>query len=144
MPGFTDAVEASILNHFFGKSTWTPPSTLYLLVSSTTITDAGSGATEPSGGGYLRVATTGDDWGSPSGTAPVVISNSDQLEFPEATGNWLSSANLTHFGLATASSGGSIVATGALTVAKPVLLGDTLYFPVGSLVLKIGDPSDAF
>lgn len=52
-------------------------------------------------------------------------------------------SDLTYFGIFSASSAGTLLAFGILTVAKPVLNGDTANFPSGSLQLKMGDPGDS-
>lgn len=143
MAGFTDTVETAILNHLFGKSTWTPPATMYLLVSSTAITDAGTGATEPTTGGYARVATTGSHWRAPTGTAPVVITNASVLSFPKATAGWLAGTQVAYFALSSAATGGTFQVTGSLAVGKAIETDDTLEFPPDSLAIRLGDPGDS-
>jgi hypothetical protein len=142
--GFTDTVEQALLNHFFTDPTYTPPTTLYLALSSTTPTEAGANFTEPSGGAYARVATTAADWNAASGTAPAVKDNGAVKTFPTATADWVAAANLTYFGIYDASTAGNLLCFGALTVAKPVLNGDTASFAAGALVLKLGDPGDTY
>lgn len=144
MAGFTDAVEILLLDHFLTDATWTPPTTLYIALSSTTPTEAGGNFTEPSGGSYARVATTAADWSGATGTAPVTKTTTAAKTFTTATADWLSAANLTYFGIYSALTVGTLYAFGALTVAKPVLNGDTANFPAGSLILKLGDPADSY
>lgn len=144
MSGFVDTIERAILDHVLTDPAWTPPSTLYLGVSSTTPTEAGGNFTEPSTGSYARVSTTAADWAAATGTAPATKSTSATKTFPTATADWLSGADLTHFGLFEAASGGTPIAWGALTTPKPILNGDTPNFPAGSLTLKQGDPGDTY
>jgi hypothetical protein len=144
MAGFVDTVEQSLLNHFLTDPAYTPPATMYLALSSTTPTDAGTGFTEPSTGAYARVATTAADWSAASGTAPAVKTTTVAKSFPAATADWSAGANMTYFGLFSALSAGSLLAFGALTTPKPVLLGDTPAFAAGALILKLGDPADPF
>ncbi len=144
MAGFTDATEQAILNGFFTDPAWTPPSTLYLALSSTTPTEAGGNFTEPSGGSYARVSTVAADWNAASGTAPAIKDNGAVKTFPTASADWVSGSNLTHFGIYDASTVGNLLCWGALTVAKPVLNGDTASFAAGALVLKLGDPGDSY
>jgi hypothetical protein len=141
---FSDSLEADILNGLFTDPAWTPPATLYIGLSSTTPADDGSNFTEPSTGAYARVSTAAADWGAASGTAPVVKSNTAVKTFPTATATWLAGVNLTWFGLFAAASGGTPIATGQLTVAKPVMNGDTPSFAAGQLVAKLGKPTDSF
>lgn len=144
MAGFTDTVEQALLDHFLTDGAYTPPSTMYIALSSTTPTEAGGNFTEPSGGSYARVSTTAADWAAASGTAPATKATSTTKTFPTATADWVSGSNLTHFGLYSASSAGTLLAWGALTTAKPVLNGDTASFASGALVLKLGDPADSY
>lgn len=144
MAGFTDTVEQALLDHFLTDPTYTPPSTLYIGLSSTTPTDAGGNITEPSTGSYARVSTTASDWGAATGTAPATKSNTSTKTFPTATGDWVSGSNLTHFVIMSASTSGTCLAWGVLTVAKAVLNGDTPSFAASALVLKLGDPADTY
>jgi hypothetical protein len=144
MAGFTDTVEQALLNHFFTDPTYTPPATLYLALSSTTPTEAGGNFTEPSGGAYVRVATTAADWNAASGAAPAIKDNGAVKTFPAATADWVAGANLTHFGIFDAPTAGNLLCFGALTVAKPILNGDTASFPAGALAIKLGDPADSY
>ncbi len=144
MAGFTDTVEQALLDHFLTDGAYTPPATMYIGLSSTTPTEAGANFTEPSTGSYARVSTAAADWGAATGTAPATKSTTTAKTFPTATADWVSGANLTYFGLFSASSAGTLLAFGALTVAKPVLNGDTASFASGALILKLGDPADSY
>lgn len=144
MAGFTDYLEQKLLDHIFTDPTYTPPTTLYVSLSSTTPTEAGANITEPSGGSWARVATTAADWAAATGTAPATKANSATITFPTATADWLAGANLTNFVLYDAAAAGNAIAFGAVTVPKPILNGDTPSFPAGTLVLKLGDPGDTY
>ena len=144
MAGFIDVLEQAILDHILTDPAYNPPATWHIGLSSTTPTETGTNFTEPSGGGYARVSTVAADWGAASGSAPATKSNTAVKTFPLATADWLAGVNLTHFGLFTASSGGSPQIWGALGTPKPVLNGDTPNFPAASLVLKLGDPGDSY
>lgn len=144
MAGFVDTVEQKLLDHFLTDAAYTPPATMYIALSSTTPTEAAGNFTEPSTGSYARVSTAAADWAAASGTAPATKATSTTKTFPTATADWVSAANLTHFGLFDASTAGNLLAWGALTTAKPVLNGDTASFASGALVLKLGDPGDSY
>jgi hypothetical protein len=144
LAGFVDAVERAILDGVLQDGSFAGYATLYIGLSSTTPAEAGTGITEPSGGAYARVSTTGADWSAASGTAPAVKTNTATKTFTQASADWVSGANLTHFVLFDASTAGNAVAFGALTTAKPVLNGDTPSFGAGALILKLGDPGDTY
>lgn len=144
MAGFIDSLEQAILDHVLNDGAYTPPTNWFIALSSTTPTDAGTNFTEPSTGSYARVSTAAADWAAATGTTPATKSNSAVKTFPTATADWSAAANMTHFGLFTASTGGTVQIWGALTVAKPVLNGDTASFAASSLVIKLGDPADSY
>lgn len=139
---FVDAVEQDILDGVLSATAWAGYDDLWVGLSSTTPTDAGGNVTEPSTGSYARVQTDETDWTAASGTAPASKANSAAVTFPQATGDWVAGADLTHFALFDAVTSGNVVAWGILGTAKPVLSGDTASFAIGDLVLQLGKPAD--
>lgn len=143
MAGFTDAQEQAILDLFLRNTAWSL-SGLHVGLSTTTPTEAGGNFTEPSGNGYARVSKPrgATDWAAASGTAPAVASNATVITFPTASGgNW---GTVTHFGLFSASTGGTLYFWGALGTSKAINDGDTASFAIGALVAKLGDPGDSY
>jgi hypothetical protein len=126
MGSFADYWENEILDHLFGKGSYTPP-TIYVGLSTADPTDDASGLAEPSGNSYARVATAGADWNVASGGA---IANANDITFPEATGSW---GTITHFAIFDAASAGNMLAQGALNVSKSISSGDTAKFAAGDL-----------
>lgn len=141
MAGPVDVEEQDILNGILQDPAYAGYATLYIGLSTTTPAEDGSNFTEPVGNNYSRVSTTGADWGAASGTAPATKSTSTAKTFPTASGSW---STLTHFGLFTASSGGTPKWWGALGTPKAVAASDTASFAPGALVLKLGDPADSY
>jgi hypothetical protein len=144
MAGAVDTEERAILDGVLQDPSYAGYATLWIGLSSTTPTEAGTNFTEPSTGAYARVSTTGADWSAASGTAPAVKTNTAVKTFPTATADWLAGANLTYFGLFDALTAGNLKWFGLLGTAKPVLNGDTASYAAGALVLKLGDPADAY
>jgi hypothetical protein len=138
MGSFSDALEASLLNHTFGAVTYTPPATWYLAAFTAAPSDTGGG-TEATGSGYARVAITNNTTNFPNatGTNPSTKTNGAAFTFPTATGDWSSGANMVAWALFTASSGGTMGPWGALDVPKPVLTGDTLSFAASALTITL-------
>lgn len=130
---FSDALENEVLDVYFGRASPTlNTTTLYIGLSTTTPTDAGGNFTEPSGGAaYARVAYTnnGTNWPSASGGTKQ---NANNIQFPAATGSW---GTITYFGIFTASSGGTPIATGQLSSSKTPAVGDTLIFPTNGITI---------
>lgn len=127
----TDYLEAKVLDHVIGGVTYTPPANLFFGLSTGTITDAGGGIMEPSGGGYARVSVVNNTTNFPaaSGTA-TTKANGTLISFPGVTAPW---GNLTDFFVADALSAGNILYYGTLTTPKSPTAGDTVQFPAGSL-----------
>ena len=118
MGSFGNHWEDEILDHLFGKGSYTPP-TIYIAFSTADPLDDASGLAEPVGGSYARVSTAAGDWNVASGG---VITNANNIAFPTATGAW---GEITHFALFDAASGGNMLAHGQFTDSKTVVSDDT-------------------
>lgn len=123
----------AILDKCFGATNFTAPATLYVGLSTTAISIDGTGATEPSGGSYARVAVTNNktNWAT---AANGSLSNLSAITFPESTASW---GTVTHFFLSDAASGGSIWFYEALTSSRIVQSATTVQFSVGALVSQM-------
>lgn len=130
MGSFSDYLENELLDHVFGKGSYTPP-TIYVALSTANPLDDGSGLAEPSGNGYVRAQTSGTDWNAASSG---FIDNAGAIEFNEATGNW---GSITHFALMDAASGGNLLVHGALSMSKSIGTGDTAEFAAGDLDVSL-------
>jgi len=145
---FTIHTAQALLNAMFGKTSalgaLASAPTIHVALSSTAPTEAGANVTEPSAGGYARVATAPADWVAATAADPSVISNAAEVIFPAATADWLAAADLTHFALYDASSGGNCLGWGELidpdtqaAAPRSVLKGDTILFGIGSLTITL-------
>ncbi len=131
---FTDYAEAKVLNHLFGATTYTPSSTLYVALSNGTPTnDAGGGFSEPSGNAYARVSVANNKttWTTASNGA---LENAINIEFPQATGPW---GTIGYFGIYDAPTGGNLIGSGSLVLAKTIVSGDTPSFGSGALDITL-------
>lgn len=131
---YSDAFEVDVLKALTGQATTilttTPVTNLFALLFTAAPTDAGGG-TEVTGGSYARVQTVGK-WGAPSSGSPSNVANNAAVTFPTASASW---GTVVAVGLSTASSAGTLVAWGDLTVSKAVGSGDTASFAIGALVV---------
>lgn len=134
---FSHFLEKELLNHIFTDPVYAPPGTLYVGLSTTTPDEDGTGFTEEGANGYARKSTVAADWGVVVEADPSTKSNTAVITFAIATGDWLSQANFTYFGLFDSLTGSEMLAFGALTQAKNVLDGDTAKFPVGDLTITL-------
>jgi len=126
MGSFANFWEDEILDHLFMKGSYTMPTNLWVGLSTADPGDDEGGLAEPSGNNYSRVPTDGDDWDVSSGGATA---NAADITFPEASGAW---GEITHFAIFDASSGGNMVAHGALDESKTIGSGDTAKFATGA------------
>jgi hypothetical protein len=126
----TNTYENNALNTLIRGSAWSNvPTHIALLTADPT--DTGSLASEVSGGSYARYAigTAATFWSAASGGS---TSNAATVEFVTATGTW---GTVTHFALCDASSGGNVIAKGALGTGKLIESGDIARFAAGALVV---------
>lgn len=106
-------LENALLNHAFCGTPMTQPSALYLALYTTDPTSADVG-TEVSGGSYARQAITGTISGN-------VFTATANVEFPAATAAW---GTVGWVGIRDASTGGHLLASGALTTSRTINSGD--------------------
>jgi hypothetical protein len=119
MTGLSSGGEAAVLT----------PLTTTAYVSLHTADPGNTGASEISGGGYVRqgpIAFTS------AGNNPTVASNSAILTYPAATASW---GTISFFGIWTAASGGTFQGSGAVTTPKAVNSGDTARFAANALTI---------
>ena len=126
MAGFTDYLEDKVLDHVFGGTAYTAPSTLYVGLFTAAPSDTGGG-TEVSGGSYARKSMPDM---TVSGTSPTTATNGAAVEVVTATGSW---GTITHTGIFDASSGGNLLCWAALSASKVVASGDVIRFDAGDL-----------
>jgi len=127
MSSFSDYTENLVLTWLFTTSSATRPTAWYVGLFTGAPSDSGGG-TEVSGNGYARVAT---GTMSVSGTTPTTATNGSAIEFAAASGgNW---GTISHAAIFDASSGGNLIAWGALTTSRTINDGDVFRIPAGSL-----------
>jgi hypothetical protein len=130
MGGFSDYWENKILDHIFGKGSYTPPA-IYVGLSTADPTDDGSGLAEPSGNGYARVQTSASEWNAASNGS---LDNASDISFAQATGSW---GTITHFAMFDAATAGNMLAHGVLSQSKSISESDTARFEAGDLDISL-------
>lgn len=131
----TEQMANNILRYNFGLVAYNPPTTLYIGLSTTTPTAAGV-VTEPTGNGYQRVAVTN---AASSFTSPVNrrTSNTNPIEFPEATpGGW---GNISSVFVASAPTGqgNTILCYANLPAVRQVLANTIVLFSPGGITFEL-------
>ena len=131
-----------ILNALFGKSYDAQlAQSVYLGLSTTEPTIAGTGATEPSGNGYSRVLLGNYNQALTQKMGTPVdgeIQNSVEIHFNRSTGAWASGASIPYAVLYDAATGGNMLAYMDLTTAITVTGANVIP------VISIGDLSFSF
>lgn len=133
MAALSDYLENKLLDHLLGGGDYSTPGTLYLALYTAAPSDSGGG-TEVSGGSYARKSVANNLTNFPSASNGAKA-NGTSISFVEATGSW---GTVTHFGVFDASSGGNLLAWGALSSSVAPASGDTVTFDIGALALSLG------
>ena len=129
MAGFSDYLEDKVLDHVFGGTAYTAPTTLYVALYTVAPDDTGGG-TEVSGGAYVRQTATF----TVSGTSPTTATNAAAIEYPTATANY---GTVVAVGVLDASSAGNLLAYANLDASKVVSSGDVFRFDAGDLDITL-------
>jgi len=127
MGSLSDYLENALLDHVLNQNTYTPPTTIYIALSTADPQDDGSGVSEPSGGGYARQPIT---FGAASNRR---VTQDADVEFPQATADW---GTVTHWALFDASTGGNMLAYGDLASAKTVYEGNVPTIASGEVYIE--------
>ena len=134
---FTNYLEAKVLNHVFGGTAYTAPSTLYVGLFTSDPGESGGG-TEVSGNGYARQSVSM----TVSGTSPTEATNDAAIEFPSATGN---QGTVGYAGVFDALTGGNVLSYATLTdpddlttaLPKSITSGDVFRIAAGDLKIRL-------
>ena len=124
---FTNAFETDVLSWGLTADSVTRPTAWYIGLFTSDPTDTGAAGTEVTGGSYARTAATFTVTGD-------TASNSGAVEFPAATADW---GTVSHIGVFTASSGGTMLVHAVLTTAKVIATGDVFRIPTGDLDITL-------
>lgn len=139
MAGFSDFFENKVLDFIWGAQSFTMSGTVYVGLSTATITDATTGitVTEPptSNTAYARVSVTNNLSNFPAATVGTK-QNANAVNFPTATGNW---GNCTDFFFSdgAAVGVGSVIAFGVLTTPKTISSGDSASFATNAITITL-------
>ena len=129
MAGFSDYLEDKVLDHVFGGTAYTAPTTLYVALYTVAPTDTGGG-TEVSGGACARETATFNV----AATNPPTSRSAAAVEYPTATADY---GTVVAVGILDASSSGNLMAYANLTTSKTVSTGDVFRFDAGDLDITL-------
>lgn len=128
-------LENVVLDHILGGVIWTPPSVVYVALSSALYNESATGSafSEITTGGMSRVAVANNltNWPS-SGTSSIKL-NGTTITFPAAL---TSLPEARAFYLLDALANGNILYGGDLTTPRTLQAGDTASFGPGALQIQ--------
>lgn len=125
---FSNYLETKVLDHVFGGTAYTAPSTLYVALFTADPTDANSGTEVTTvGTAYARQTVTFT-------TSGATTSNDSAVEYATATSNY---GTVSHIGIYDASTGGNLLAHASLTSSKTIETGDVFRIPAGDLDITL-------
>jgi hypothetical protein len=135
MPGSKSAyLENALLNHVLGSVAWTPPTVVYVALSSEVYDENayGTAFSEIIGAGAARVAVANNitNWPVTGGSSQKV--NGTTITFPTATNAW---PEARAFYLLDAASGGNILYGGNILTPRTLASGDTASFAPGTIII---------
>lgn len=128
--------QANKVNDFlFGGTSFTPGGTYYIGLSTTPIQANGTGATEPSGGSYARVAVANNKTSFSTSSAGS-LQNQISIEFPESTTSW---GTITYVFMSDSpnSGQGNVLYYDALTTPRTVQSATVLLFAAGAIKIQL-------
>ena len=133
MGSFADYLENKLLDHVFGGGDYARPATLYIGLSTTTVTDAGGNVTEPVGNNYARAPVTNNAVNFPAAVNGAKTNGAD-ISFNVPSGAW---GTVTDFVIYDAAAAGNVIATGVLGQAQPIVSGNPVKFVAGQLSFSL-------
>lgn len=123
---FSNYLETKVLEHVFGGTAYTAPTTKYLALYTVAPGEAGGG-TEVSGGSYARQACAFTVSGN-------LATNTAAVEWPTASASW---GTVVAVGVLDAVSAGNLMTYANLTNSKTIASGDVFRIPAGDLDITL-------
>ena len=120
-------LQDKVVNLSLRNTAYTPPTTVYVGLFTSTVTAGGSG-TEVSGGSYARTSATF------SASSSGATSNSANITFPTATASW---GTVTYIGVYDASTAGNLLYFAPLTNSKTIDIGDVFQISTSNLTVSL-------
>lgn len=135
--GYSTTLANGLQDYIWGYSTYSPGTNFYIALYLVTPEPDGTGGTEVSTAatGYARVSTVQASWNLAT-VVPTYVTKTDNatdITFPTSTASW---GTVNGFGILTASTGGTLLIGGNLTVPKLIDIDTVAVFLSGDLVIN--------
>lgn len=132
-PYFLNLIAGNVMH---SPSTVALPAMYYVALSTTVPTDNdGTGFAEVSGGAYTR-----GSFGTGSTPNNGLVTNANDVEYPECTANW---GGIKAFGLYDAATGGHLLTWDRLKNEQSVVVGNQVRFKPGALKITFASDTGA-
>ena len=122
-----------LLDYNFGSTAYTLPENYYIALSTTAIQADGTGCTEPTGNAYARVAVPNNKTQF-SVSSNGQLTNLEQIQFPESTGNW---GTIIYIAIFDSATDGNLLYYDALAESRTVESQTTLLFIPNSITIQL-------
>jgi hypothetical protein len=122
------------LNFDLGSTSYSPPATWYVGLSTVTVTATGS-YTEPVSGSYARVAVTNNKTNFSTSTGST-LTNLVAITFPESSGSWGTATDVMFLDASTA---GNLWYYQALPIPKVIQSETTVSFSASAINITIAN-----
>ncbi|SRR5579871_619531 len=143
--GMNDYLAGKVVGVSLQNVSYTPPTTIYCALCTTTPVHSDTGTQIQSGSGGTGVEVTGGNYSRQSLSASTgnfsntTGSGSNQAAFTWSSVTW--SGTVTGFALLDASSNGNVLYQGAFSASKSVSSGDTVTIPISDLTYNVNAAS---
>jgi hypothetical protein len=125
---FSNTFETHVLNYVFTATSVSRPTAWYIGLFTSNPAEDGSGTeVSASGTAYVRKTVAFTVSGN-------LATNNAAIEFPTATSSF---GTVTHIGVFTASTSGTLIAYSALSASKAIAAGDVFRIPTGDLDITL-------
>jgi hypothetical protein len=126
-----------LLDSEFGSTAYSVNSTLYVGLSTTAVSNSGTGYTEPTAGAYARVAVVNNK-SNFTVASTGSLSNNTSITFPESTAAW---GTITYVFLADSgtTSAGNVLYFEALSTAKTIQTATTVLFAPNAITISMSN-----
>jgi len=128
MPGFSQTMQAAILNEVFRQTEWPSPSSVHLALFTDDPTDENDISKELTDSGYVRQEVT-TVFDAPDMDGGFIVNNA-AITFPAIVD---ATVTITHVGFYDSATAGNLLASQALVAPKTLSVNDVLSFGIGKL-----------
>ncbi|MGC9309833.1 MAG: phage tail fiber protein [Candidatus Nanoarchaeia archaeon] len=137
MGDFAHYLSSNILDYIFGLENYSPPITMYLGLSTTTVNDDGTGVTEPDAPSYSRISINNNKivWSAAEvSEGKSSLKNVSEFEFNTATESW---GTIVSWFISDSESSGNVLTYGTLDPSITIDENNRLIIPAEAITITL-------